>query len=129
QSKLDKERVPVAQPVSRPAPQAVLVAELAEPAAPRKPLLEILLDPKNIQWLLFFGGGVLCLGLVIWLATLRLFDNPALIAGLLGAANGAALLGGWALIRGTRYQTAGRALTLLACLVMPFNLWFYDAHR
>ena len=35
---------------------------------------------------------------------------------------------GWALIRLTRYQIAGRALTLLACLIMPFNLWFYNRY-
>jgi hypothetical protein len=29
----------------------------------------------------------------------------------------------------TRYQLAGRALTLLACLVMPLNLWFYHAQH
>ena len=28
----------------------------------------------------------------------------------------------------SRYQTAGRALTLLACLVMPLNLYFYHAY-
>jgi len=28
----------------------------------------------------------------------------------------------------TRYQLAGRAITLLACLIMPLNLWFYHAH-
>jgi hypothetical protein len=30
-------------------------------------------------------------------------------------------------IRFTRHETAGKALTLLACLLMPLNLWFYDA--
>jgi hypothetical protein len=130
-SRLEKDRVPVVQPVARQvSPPSVLpVAEFAESEAPRKPLLELLLDPKNIQWLLVLGGAVLVVGLVIWLGTMRLFEDPKLIAILLGVANGAALLGGWALIRGTRLQTAGRALTLLACLVMPFNLWFYDANN
>ncbi len=32
-------------------------------------------------------------------------------------------------IRFSRYQTAGRAITLLACLVMPLNLWFYHANQ
>ena len=32
------------------------------------------------------------------------------------------------MVKLTRYQLAGRALTLLACLVMPLNLWFYQAH-
>jgi hypothetical protein len=130
QQRLEKGRVPVVRLAPRRAQAEPLpVVELAEPAAPRKPLLELLLDPRNIQWLLGLGGALLVLGLVLWLGTLRLFDNRGVIAVGLGLANGAALLGGWALIRGTRFQTAGRALTLLACLVMPLNLWFYDAHN
>ncbi len=31
--------------------------------------------------------------------------------------------------RATRYQTAGRALTLLACLVMPLNLYYYHGNN
>jgi hypothetical protein len=85
------------------------------------------LDPRSIQWLLALGGALLVLGLVIWLATLGVFENPAVLAVILGAANAALLGGGWATILRTRYQTAGRALTLLACLVMPLNLWFYHA--
>src|SRR5262249_38981057 len=52
--------------------------------------------------------------LVIWLAAEGLFENPVTVAVALGLGNGAALLGGWAVIARTRYQTAGRALTLLA---------------
>ena len=48
------------------------------------------------------------------------------MAVLLGAGNAILLAGGLAMVRFTRYQLAGRALTLLACLVMPLNLWFYD---
>jgi hypothetical protein len=33
--------------------------------------------------------------------------------------------GGWAMVHYTRYQMGGRALTLLACLIMPLNLWYY----
>ena len=99
------------------------------PRPPRKPLLEILLDPRTIQWLLGLGGVLLVLGLIIWLATLGIFKNPIIVAVALGIGNGAVLLGGWAVIRYTRYQTAGRALTLLACLVMPLNLWFYHANN
>ena len=45
----------------------------------------------------------------------------------IGATNALVLAGGLALVRFTRYQMAGRALALLACLVVPLNLWFY--HR
>jgi hypothetical protein len=97
--------------------------------APRRPFWEIMLDPRSIQWLLGLGAGLLMLGLVIWLATLGLFENPAVVAVALGLGNTLLLFCGWAITCYTRYQTAGRALTLLACLVMPLNLWFYHANN
>ena len=96
---------------------------------PHRPLWEIILDPRTIQWLLGLGGVLLVLGLVIWLATLGIFKDPAVVAVALGIGNAAVLAGGWAVIRYSRYQTAGRAITLLACLVMPLNLWFYHANE
>ncbi len=94
---------------------------------PWRPLLEALLDPRNIRWLLAFGAGLLVLGLVLYLYAAGVFDNPVVVAGLLGAGTLGLLFTGWAVLRRTRYQTAGRALTLLACLVLPLNLWFYHA--
>jgi hypothetical protein len=111
------EAIPVERPRRRPPP----------PPLPRRNLLEILLDPRSIQWLLAFGGALLVLGLIIWLAAQGLFKDPLVVAGLLGAGNAALLVGGWAVVALTRHEVAGRALTLLACLLMPFNLWFYDA--
>lgn len=115
--KLERGRI---QPVETAAVPVVLV--------PRRSFLDVLLDPRSIQWLLATGGGLLVLGLVIWLTSLGLFDNPVTVAGALGLGNAVLLAGGMALILGTRYQLAGRALTLLACLVMPLNLWFYHTH-
>jgi hypothetical protein len=112
--KLDGERIPFA-------------AAAAEPRPPRRNLMEILLDPRSIQWLLGSGGALLVLGLVIWLAASGYFEDPKFLAVCLGVGNALLLAGGWALILRTRYQMAGRALTLLACLVMPLNLWFYNA--
>jgi hypothetical protein len=100
-----------------------------EPVAPRRSALEILLDPRTIQGLLAGGGALLVIGLVIYLATSGFFDNPLTVAVALGIANAAVLAGGAALVARTRYQTAGRALTLLACLVMPLNLWYYHANE
>jgi hypothetical protein len=96
---------------------------------PRRPFMEVLLDPHTIQWLLASGGGLLVLGLVIWLGSLGWLQNPIVIAAILGVGNAVVLLGGFALTLRTRYQFAGRALTLLACLVMPLNLWFYHTHN
>ena len=142
--KLDREPAELVEPVAKPAP---VVLELAdEPAAKpgrrrhgaeahgprqqetkRRPIMEILLDPRSIQWLLASGGALLALGLLIWLIAQGIFQDKVFVAVLLGAGSLGLLGGGWALMLGTRYQLAGRALTLLACLVLPLNLWFYDA--
>jgi hypothetical protein len=98
------------------------------PAAPRRSILEILLDPRSIQWLLASGGVLLVVGLVIWLASLGVFKNTLVVATCLGAGTLVVLGGGCAIVKLTRHQLAGRALALLACLVMPLNLWFYHAH-
>ncbi len=106
---------------------------MREPASPRRPrapqrnVVEILLEPKNIQMLLALGGALMVVGLVI-LLWVNEFLTPPVVAGGLGALNAALLLAGWGLLLRTRYQVAGRALTLIACLVMPLNLWYYDAN-
>lgn len=126
---------PTRGPVPPPMPEPAVAAEVVAPAAaelsakPHQPLWEMLLDPRTIQWLLGLGGVLLVVGLVIWLATLGIFKNPVVVAVALGTGNAAVLAGGWATIRFSRYQTAGRAITLLACLVMPLNLWFYHAYN
>ena len=51
---------------------------------PRRPLLEIILDPRTIQWLLGLGGVLLVVGLVIWLAAVGVFENPVVVAVTLG---------------------------------------------
>ena len=70
--------------------------------------MEILLDPRTIQWLLGSGGALLVLGLVIWLATEGLFENKVFVASLLGACTAVLLAGGWAVCRLTRYELAGK---------------------
>lgn len=146
-AKLDRERIPLGEAPARAARLADVLHETSpaeEPVldvipvdrprrrpppplpTPRRSLMEILLDPRSIQWLLACGGALLVLGLIIWLGAEGLFQDPLFVAGLLGAGTLALLLAGWAVIAYTRHQIAGRALTLLACLLMPFNLWFYD---
>ena len=75
------------------------------------------------------GGCLIFFGLVIWLISLGVFNNPVRVAVLLGVGNAVLVGGGWALMLRTRYQNVGRALTLLACLIMPLNLWFYHANN
>ena len=89
--------------------------------------IEVLLDPRTLQGLMTCGAGVLVTGLVVWLWSIGVFNNPIVAATGLGLGNAAVVAGGVALVRYSRYQTAGKALTMLGCLVMPLNLWFYDA--
>ncbi len=127
--KLGDQRLPNTLPTVVPVgpPPAVVLEEVPRPApVPARNFLEILLDPRSIQWLLASGGAVLAIGLVVWLAAAGLFENKMFVAVLLGGANLALLAAGLAAVRFTRYQLAGRALALLACLIMPLNLWFYD---
>lgn len=106
---------------------------LPSPPAPTVPaphsLMERLLSPQGIQALLGTGGALFVGGMITWLATLGVFDHPLVLATILGGANLALLLLGFWLVLSTRYQLAGLALTLLACLVMPLHLWFYHAQK
>ena len=103
-------------------------AIVPRPAVPRRSLWEMILDPRTIQWFLALGGAMFVVGLIIWLAVQGLF-TPRVIAVGMGVANLALLAGGAHMVRRTRYQMAGRAITLLACFVMPLNLWYYHAHE
>lgn len=123
--------IPMVLPVAKKAPppkKPIEVSTEKAPPANSRSFLELILDPQSIHWLLGIGAGLLVLGLVIWLATLGVFNNPVVIAAILGGCNLALLGTGWLIIKKTKFQTAGRALTFLACLVMPLNLWFYHAN-
>jgi hypothetical protein len=100
-----------------------------KPRTPRRSVMEIILDPRSIQWLLASGGGLLVVGGVIWLASLGIFKNELVVAGSMGTGTLLLLASGIATIKLTRHNLAGRALSLLACLVMPLNLWFYNSHH
>jgi hypothetical protein len=97
-----------------------------EPAGPSG-ILTTLLSPQTLQILMLSGGGLLVLGLVIWLWAQGVFENSLVTAVCLGTVNLGVLALGVMGVRNSRYQTAGMALTILACLVLPLNLWFYDA--
>jgi hypothetical protein len=131
QRQMNRGEVPMARPVGAPRKVVpILEAELAvpePPAPPRRSMLEIVLDPRNIQWLLAFGGALMVLGIII-LLWVNEFFTPPILAASLGAANAALLFAGWWVLHRTRYQLAGRALTLIACLIMPLNLWYYHAN-
>lgn len=90
-------------------------------------MFEALLDPRSIQWMLTLGGGLLVLGIVIWLVSLGIFKDPTILAIAMGIGTAALMGGGWWLTLKSRFHMAGQALTFLACVVAPLNLWFYHA--
>ena len=112
-------------PTEGPPPAAGDVEQATE--RPTLRFAQLLLDPRGLHVLMLAGSGMLSLGLVIWLAVIGLFDNPVIAATALGAANLGLLVGGvWIAVK-TPYQLAGRSAAMLACLLLPLNLWFYDA--
>jgi hypothetical protein len=99
-----------------------------EPSQSRRNILDIILDPRSIQCLLGLGGALMVVGLVILLWLNNVFTPPVL-AILLAVSNITLLSGGLATMHFTRYQLAGKALSLLSCLVMPLNLWYLHANN
>ncbi|MEM7477901.1 MAG: hypothetical protein AAF483_23185 [Planctomycetota bacterium] len=90
-------------------------------------LLELLLDPRSLQWLMGIGGGLMVVGLVI-LLWMNDYITPPIAAVVLGLTNLACLGAGIFFLRYTKKELVGQALTLLSCLVMPLNLWYYSSN-
>lgn len=127
---------------SPPQEQPLDVTEFLDPpsAAPQpaadakkafslRPMFEALLDPRSIQWMLTIGGGLVVLGLIIWLVSKGIFQDPWVLAATLAAGTLSLLAAGWYVTLRTRFKVAGQALTFLACVVAPLNLWFLDAQN
>ncbi len=90
-------------------------------------LIERLLSPQSLQWMMLVGGGMLVIGFVVWLWSIGLFENPVVVALAMGGAIGGLIAGGVALVKFTRYQLAGNGIALLGAMAMPLQLWFYHA--
>ncbi|HBO42421.1 MAG TPA: hypothetical protein DD670_00470 [Planctomycetaceae bacterium] len=90
-------------------------------------MFEAMLDPRSIQWMLILGGGLVVLGLIVWLASLGIFESKVVMAAALAAATLAVLAAGWFVVLKTRFRIAGQALTFLGCVIAPLNLWFLHA--
>ena len=79
--------MPMASATSHANPAAV---ETRQNSAPRKTagqFIESLLDPKSLQTLMWFGSGLLVVGLMVWLWSVGVFENPIVAASVLGGAN------------------------------------------
>ena len=102
-----------------------------EPVEPKEPIMrrmfEAMLDPRSIQWMLMIGGGLLVIGLIVLLINWLDVKTPYIIASAMGVGTLLTLAGGWYLTLKTKYKVASRALTFLACVVAPLNLWYYHA--
>jgi hypothetical protein len=92
-------------------------------------MLEALLDPRSIQWMLTIGGALCVLGLIVWLVSLGVFEDPRVLAVALGIGTLVVLGAGWFVALRTRFRIAGQALTFLGCVIAPLNLWFYHAQN
>ncbi len=90
-------------------------------------LIERLLSPQSLQWMMLVGGAMLVIGFVVWLWSIGLFENPVMVALAMGGAIGTLIAGGVALVKFTRYQLAGNGMALLGAMAMPLQLWFYHA--
>src|SRR5438552_5202661 len=108
--RLEAEQAPEVLPVEPERPTDRTPAPAARAVRTRRNLMEILLEPRNIQLLLGLGGALMVVGLVIWLWHNNYF-TPPVVAVSLGAVNAALLAAGWWVIRSSRYQLAGKALT------------------
>jgi hypothetical protein len=106
-------------PKTKPAenPKAISLARMAQ----------MLLDPRSIQLMLILGGGLCVLGVIVWLTSIGFFKDAIRLALALGAGTLAILGAGWYVTLKTRFRLAGQALTFLACVVAPLNLWFYHS--
>lgn len=114
--------------VPQEAGQAAIDAATVIPSKPRRGLMEIVLDPRSIQCLLGLGGALMVVGLVILLWANNYFTPPVMAIVL--ALSNLMLVGmGLAILRFSRYQMAGKALSLLSCLVMPLNLWYLHSNN
>lgn len=105
----------------------IVDAEAEAVVVSHQPLIERLLSPESIQRLMLVGGGLLVAGFLVWLRVWTVFKDPLVVAAAIGILISAIIGSGVALVRFTRYKTAGTGLAFLGALAMPLQLWFYDA--
>ncbi len=91
-------------------------------------MLMAMLDPRSIQWMLTLGGGLMVLGLIVYLASIGVFENERILAGFLITGSFSIMAAGCVVYMRTKYKMAGQALTFLSCILVPLNLWFLHTH-
>jgi len=88
--------------------------------------LRVLLDPSSIERLLVAGGCLSILGLIATLVSLGVFEDPRVVALALICATLFLFGTGWGVSLRSRHRLAGRAITFLACVAAPLNLWYLN---
>ena len=90
-------------------------------------MMAAMLDPRSIQWMLSLGGGLMVIGIIVWLTSLGIFEEPRILAAFLISGSFGMLALGCFVVMQTKYKIAGQALTFLSCILVPMNLWFLHA--
>ncbi len=88
--------------------------------------LRVLLDPRSIERLLVAGGCLSILGLIATLISLGVFEDPRVVALALVCATLFLFGTGWGVSLRSRHRLAGQAITFLACVAAPLNLWYLN---
>lgn len=125
------------EPPTKTATKSPPESVASQPSAPTTPAeeqppwleraLNNLLSPRSIQWMFVIGGGAMVLGLIVWLVSLGVFDDPRLVAGALTLGSFAVYAVGVVVSMRTKGSMVGQAITFLGCVLLPLNLWYYHA--
>lgn len=96
-------------------------------------MLDVVTDPRSIQWMLMLGGGLMVVGIIIWLVSIgilqELLERKEILATLFIGGSLAILGAGWWVTLSTNFKLAGKSLTFLGCVLLPMNLWFLSAQE
>jgi len=76
-------------------------------------MMAALLDPRSIQWMMMLGGGLMVLGIIVWLVSKGIFQNTLVVAAALTIGALAVHGSGCFVALKTRYKIAGQAPDLL----------------
>ena len=86
---------PVVQYLDPPAASARIRRDACPKISVVRRMFEAMLDPQSIQWMLIVGGVLAVLGLIIWVVSLGIFENRAIVAFALGVGTLMILGVGW----------------------------------
>jgi len=110
-------------------PKAATPKSSKQSSTDRRPILERILSPDNLQKMMAASGLLLVIGLAVWLWSVGVFQNPITLVASCVTANLGLIALGCLLVLLTRFHLAGTGLTLLGCLTLPLNLWLLHSNH